>query len=49
MIPSAERVTLGGKAFPSYVAITPDGETLVAVTARGQAMINPEARRRRCS
>ena len=29
IIPSAEGVTLGGKAFPSYVAITADGLMLV--------------------
>jgi hypothetical protein len=32
MIPSAEGVSLGGKAFPSYVALTPDGQLLVDVT-----------------
>ena len=26
MIPSAEGITLGGKAFPSYVAVTADGQ-----------------------
>jgi molecular chaperone DnaK len=25
IIPSAEGITLGGKAFPSYVAVTADG------------------------
>ena len=30
IIPSAEGTTLGGKAFPSYVAITKDGRELVA-------------------
>lgn len=29
MIPSAEGITLGGKAFPSYVAITESGEALI--------------------
>ena len=42
MIPSAEGVSLGGKAFPSYVAITADGQTLVGEPARRQAAVNPE-------
>ena len=42
IIPSAEGVSLGGKAFPSYVAITPDGQTLVGEPARRQAAANPE-------
>jgi molecular chaperone DnaK len=42
MIPSAEGVTLGGKAFPSYVAMTADGQVLVGEPARRQATINPE-------
>jgi molecular chaperone DnaK len=42
MIPSAEGVSLGGKAFPSYVAITPDGQMLVGEPARRQAAANPE-------
>jgi molecular chaperone DnaK len=42
MIPSAEGVTLGGKAFPSYVAMTADGQVLVGEPARCQATINPE-------
>jgi molecular chaperone DnaK len=42
IIPSAEGVTLGGKAFPSYVAITADGQMLVGEPARRQAVINPE-------
>ena len=29
IIPSAEGVSLGGKAFPSYVAVTADGQILV--------------------
>jgi molecular chaperone DnaK len=33
LIPSAEGVTLGGKAFPSYVAITADGQVLIAQSA----------------
>jgi len=42
IIPSAEGVSLGGKAFPSYVAITPDGVMLVGEPARRQAAANPE-------
>ncbi len=42
VIPSAEGVTLGGKAFPSYVAITADGQMLVGEPARRQAAANPE-------
>lgn len=42
LIPSAEGISLGGKAFPSYVAITADGQTLVGEPARRQAAANPE-------
>lgn len=42
IIPSAEGVSLGGKAFPSYVAITADGQTLVGELARRQLTVNPE-------
>ncbi|MCD6097164.1 molecular chaperone DnaK [bacterium] len=43
MIPSAEGTTLvGGKAFPSYVAFTKDGQLLVGEPARRQAVANPE-------
>ncbi len=42
IIPSAEGISLGGKAFPSYVAITPDGQTLIGEPARRQAAANPE-------
>lgn len=42
IIPSAEGTTLGGKAFPSYVAITKDGQLLVGEPARRQAVSNPE-------
>ena len=42
IIPSAEGVTIGGKAFPSYVAFTKDGEKLVGEPARRQAVSNPE-------
>ncbi|MGQ3683426.1 MAG: molecular chaperone DnaK [Candidatus Loosdrechtia sp.] len=42
IIPSAEGATLGGKAFPSYVAFTKDGQKLVGEPARRQAVSNPE-------
>jgi len=41
LIPSAEGTTLGGKAFPSYVAFTKDGQLLVGEPARRQAVTNP--------
>ncbi len=42
-IPSAEGTTVGGgKAFPSYVAFTKDGQLLVGEPARRQAAINSE-------
>jgi molecular chaperone DnaK len=41
IIPSAEGTTVGGgKAFPSYVAFTKDGQRLVGEPARRQASIN---------
>ncbi|MDJ0269651.1 MAG: molecular chaperone DnaK [Aigarchaeota archaeon] len=42
IIPSTEGVTLYGKAFPSYVAFTKEGELLVGEPARRQAILNPE-------
>jgi len=42
MIPSVEGLSLGGKAFPSYVAVTADGEMLVGEAARRQAAANPD-------
>jgi molecular chaperone DnaK len=42
IVPSAEGVSLGGKAFPSYVAITADGQRLVGEPARRQAAANPQ-------
>ena len=42
IIPSAEGATVGGKAFPSYVAFTKDGEKLVGEPARRQAVSNTE-------
>ncbi|HSD05475.1 MAG TPA: molecular chaperone DnaK [Nitrosopumilaceae archaeon] len=40
-IPAAEGTTIGGKAFPSIVAFTKDGELLVGEPARRQAVTNP--------
>jgi len=43
IIPSAEGSTVGGgKAFPSYVAFTKEGQILVGEPARRQAITNPE-------
>ena len=42
IIPSAEGTSLYGKAFPSVVAFTKDGQVLVGETARRQAVSNPE-------
>lgn len=42
MIPSAEGTSAGGKAFPSYVAFTKDGQLLVGEPARRQAVTNPD-------
>ncbi|MGA7924286.1 MAG: molecular chaperone DnaK [Thermoplasmata archaeon] len=43
IIPSAEGTTVGGgKAFPSYVAFTKDGQMIVGEPARRQAISNPE-------
>ncbi len=42
IIPSAEGQTMAGKAFPSYVAFTKDGQLLVGEPARRQAVTNPE-------
>jgi len=36
IIPSSEGITLGGKAFPSYVALTPEGQMLIGEPARRQ-------------
>src|ERR1700733_13932805 len=43
IIPSAEGTTLGGKAFPSYVAFTKGSESqlLIGEPARRQAVSNP--------
>ncbi|MGD0511021.1 MAG: molecular chaperone DnaK, partial [Candidatus Micrarchaeaceae archaeon] len=42
IIPSLEGISLYGKAFPSYVAFTKDGQRLVGEPARRQAVANPE-------
>lgn len=42
IVPSAEGTSLSGKAFPSYVAVTADGQMLVGEPARRQAAANPE-------
>ena len=43
ILPSAEGAGVAsGKAFPSYVAFTKDGQRLVGEPARRQAAINPE-------
>ncbi len=42
IIPSAEGATQYGKAFPSYVAFTKEGQRLVGEPARRQAVTNPE-------
>ena len=41
IIPSAEGTSLYGKAFPSFVAFTKDGQRLVGEPARRQAVANP--------
>ncbi|MCL5099787.1 MAG: molecular chaperone DnaK [Candidatus Marsarchaeota archaeon] len=41
IIPSAEGTSLYGKAFPSYVAFTKDGQRLIGEPARRQAVANP--------
>ncbi len=42
IIPSAEGTSLYGKAFPSYVAFTKDGQRLIGEPARRQAVANPQ-------
>ncbi|MCH7966188.1 MAG: molecular chaperone DnaK [Thaumarchaeota archaeon] len=42
IIPAAEGSTVGGKAFPSVVAFSKDGELLVGEPARRQAVTNPD-------
>jgi molecular chaperone DnaK len=42
IIPSSEGTSLYGKAFPSYVAFTKDGQRLIGESARRQAVANAE-------
>ncbi len=42
IVPSEEGVTLYGKAFPSWVAFTEDGQLIVGEPAKRQAVSNPE-------
>ncbi|MEM4263976.1 MAG: molecular chaperone DnaK [Candidatus Woesearchaeota archaeon] len=42
IVPSAEGASLYGKAFPSFVAFTKDGQVLVGEPAKRQAVSNPE-------
>ena len=42
IIPSTEGITQYGKAFPSYVAFTRDGQRIIGEPARRQAVANPE-------
>jgi hypothetical protein len=43
IIRSAEGISLGGKAFSSYVAVAPDGQIIVGEPARRQRVVNPES------
>lgn len=42
IIPAAEGATVGGKAFPSVVALSKEGDLLVGEPARRQAVTNPD-------
>lgn len=42
IIPAAEGATVGGKAFPSVVAFSANGDLLVGEPARRQAITNPD-------
>ena len=42
IIPSSEGTSLYGKAFPSYVAFTKDGQRFIGEPARRQAVANPD-------
>ena len=42
LIPAAEGTTVAGKAFPSIVAFSKDGDLLVGEPARRQAVTNPD-------
>lgn len=43
LIPAAEGTSIGGKAFPSVVAFTKEGQLLVGEPARRQAVTNPDS------
>ncbi|MGQ0606827.1 MAG: molecular chaperone DnaK [Candidatus Nitrosotenuis sp.] len=43
LIPAAEGVSIGGKAFPSVVAFTKEGQLIVGELARNQAVTNPDS------
>lgn len=43
LVPAAEGTSIGGKAFPSVVAFTKDGQLLVGEPARRQAVTNPDS------
>ena len=43
IIPSAEGTTLGGKAFPSYVAFTKDGQAKADVLAQRDQLYGPHS------
>ncbi len=42
LVPAAEGTTVAGKAFPSVVAMSKDGELLTGEPARRQAITNPD-------
>lgn len=42
IIPAAEGTSVGGKAFPSYVAFSKNGDLIVGEPARRQAITNPD-------
>lgn len=42
IVPSAEGASIYGKAFPSYVAVTKEGNVLVGEPAKRQSVTNPE-------
>lgn len=42
VVPAAEGTTAAGKAFPSFVAFTKDGQLIVGEPARRQMVTNPE-------
>src|ERR671938_1917037 len=42
IIQAAEGTSIGGKAFPSVVAFTPEGQLIVGEPARRQMITNPE-------